>query len=70
MTDKRAKDADAPHATGRGTAPAHDVADPHPAAEEHYDRERRPGGANPPRKDIGPNPDRHDGRPGSHDAKR
>jgi len=50
--------------TGENTAPPHrDVADPHPATEEHYDRQQRPGGANPPRDDIGPNSGRHDGGP-------
>jgi hypothetical protein len=37
-------------------------ADPHPANEEHYDREQRPGGANPPRNTIGPNDAVHDGK--------
>lgn len=49
--------------TGEGTA-ANDVADPHPSDEEHYDRNARPGGAEPPtgpRPDIGPNPHAHNG---------
>jgi len=29
-------------------SPNRDVSDPHPSDEEHYDRERHPGGANPP----------------------
>jgi len=37
--------------------------DPHPSNEEHYDRQERPGGARPPRDDIGPNDAVHDGRP-------
>lgn len=48
--------------TGSGTGP-HDVADPHPANEEHYDREQNPGGADPPNKDLGPNDAIHDGKP-------
>lgn len=51
------------HRTGPDTSSLNDVADPHPSTEEHYDRQRRPGGANPPRGDIGPNPARHDGHP-------
>jgi hypothetical protein len=48
--------------TGVGTAdPSVDVADPHPANEEHPYRARRPGGAHPPAKDLGPNPAIHDG---------
>lgn len=50
--------------TGEHTAPPdRDVADPHPADEEHYGRIRRPGGANPPppNLDIGPDPERNDG---------
>jgi hypothetical protein len=49
--------------TGSGTSAANDVADPHPSTEEHYDRIRRPGGANPPKKDLGPNPSIHNGKP-------
>lgn len=37
--------------------------DPHPANEEKYDRQRHPGGANPPRNDLGPNNAIHDGTP-------
>ena len=49
--------------TGPGTAPPkRDVADPHPANEDHYDRQEKPGGANPPRDDIGPNSGKHDGK--------
>lgn len=51
------------HPTGPDTSPTRDVADPHPSTEEHYDQQRRPGGANPPSDDIGPNPARHDGKP-------
>ena len=48
--------------TGPGTVPGRgpDVADPHPENEEHYQRERRPGGANPPEKDLGTSVHRHD----------
>ena len=46
--------------TGSGTGPG-DVADPHPANEEHYDRQRRPGGAKPSSDPIGPNDAAHDG---------
>lgn len=38
------------------------VSDPHPDNEEHYRQQRRPGGSNPPRKDIGPNDAVHDGK--------
>ena len=49
--------------TGSGTG-QNDVADPHPANEEHYDRQVRPGGANPPSAHaIGPNNAVHDGKP-------
>lgn len=48
--------------TGEGTTtPDRDVADPHPATEEDFDRQERPGGARPPRRDIGPNSGKHDG---------
>jgi hypothetical protein len=48
--------------TGSGTAPPErDVADPHPADEEGFDRQEQPGGTNPPRNDIGPNSGKHDG---------
>lgn len=47
--------------TGSGTGP-NDVADPHPSNEEHYDREKRPGGAHPPAKDLGTNDAIHDGK--------
>lgn len=38
-------------------------ADPHPSTEEHYDRERHPGGAHPPdeARDCGPNDAVHHG---------
>ena len=38
--------------------------DPHPSDEEHFDRQERPGGANPPQggADIGPNDRVHDGK--------
>lgn len=49
--------------TGPGTAPPErDVADPHPANEDRYDRQKKPSGANPPRDDIGPNSGKHDGK--------
>lgn len=51
------------HPTGPQTSPVHDVADPRPSTQEHYDQQRRRGGRNSPRDDIGPNPARHDGRP-------
>jgi hypothetical protein len=47
--------------TGAGTAKSNDVSDPHPSNEEHYDRQKRPGGANPPKKDLGPNDAIHEG---------
>ncbi|HLV84116.1 MAG TPA: hypothetical protein VKY62_10105 [Devosia sp.] len=48
--------------TGPGTAPSErDVADPHPANEDHYDRQEKPGGSDAPRDDIGPNSYKHDG---------
>ena len=48
-------------ATGAGTSTTNDVADPHPSTEQHYDRIKGPGGANPPKKDLGPNPSIHNG---------
>lgn len=57
--------------TGPGTAGrATDVADPHPDNEEHWRQERHPGGAHPPKKDIGPNDAMHDGTapPRPHNA--
>src|SRR5437868_12460737 len=48
--------------TGQGTVdPSIDVADPHPADEGNPYREHRPGGANPPTRDLGPNPAIHSG---------
>jgi len=50
--------------TGEGTSASRDVADPHPAHEEHPYRERRPGGATLPRRttqDV--NDATHDGSP-------
>ena len=50
--------------TVEGTAPPdRDVADPHPADEEHYGRIPHPGGANPPppNLDMGADPEKHDG---------
>lgn len=44
--------------------------DPHPSNEEHYDRQERPGGARPPRDDIGPNNAVHDGHPQPRENKR
>jgi hypothetical protein len=38
-----------------------DTSDPHPAEEGHPYDARHPGGANPPTKDIGPNPAVHEG---------
>jgi hypothetical protein len=35
--------------TGEGTSAVHDVADPHPQDEEHYEAQRHPGGAHPPK---------------------
>ncbi len=35
--------------------------DPHPSDEEHVDRAPHPGGAHPPKNDLGPNPAIHDG---------
>jgi hypothetical protein len=37
------------------------VEDPHPSNEEHYDRIKHPGGASPPKNDLGPNPHIHSG---------
>jgi hypothetical protein len=49
--------------TGEGTASTNDVADPHPATEESYDKIPHPGGAKPPKgPDIGPNSYAHDGK--------
>ena len=49
-------------AEGTGTGPR-DPADPHPSDEEHYGRNRHPGGADSPieARDIGPNDAVHDG---------
>jgi hypothetical protein len=50
--------------TGEGTATEHDVADPHPATEEDYDKIPNPGRERPGRgADIGPNDYAHDGTP-------
>ena len=49
--------------TGEGTSSTRDVSDPHPANEERYDRQKRPGGAHPPKRDLGPNDATHDGTP-------
>ena len=49
-------------ASGAGTSATNDVADPHPANEEDYDKIPHPGGANPPRGDIGPNSYAHNGK--------
>lgn len=51
--------------TGDNTSPdpANEVTDPHPSDEEHPYREGHPGGANPPKTDIGPNPAVHNGTP-------
>lgn len=55
--------------TGSKTGP-HDVADPHPSNEEHYDRQEHPGGATPPKRDLGPNNAIHDGTPGKRPPSR
>ena len=48
--------------TGEGTAGKRDVADPHPATEEDYDKIPNPGGKRPPKDpDIGPNSYAHKG---------
>ena len=48
--------------TGEGTAGRDDVADPHPAAEEDYDKIPHPGGVKPRKSpDIGSNSYAHDG---------
>ena len=50
--------------TGKGTAPkTRDVADPHPSDEEHYTRERHPGGARPPRQPASGAEKTHTGKP-------
>lgn len=48
--------------TGAGTSGNKDVADPHPAGEEDYDKIPRPGGSRAPRDDIGANSYTHDGK--------
>ena len=49
--------------TGAGTASKNDVADPHPATEEDYDKIARPGGTTAPDgPDIGANSYAHDGK--------
>ncbi|MDB5473984.1 MAG: hypothetical protein JWP99_1287 [Devosia sp.] len=49
--------------SGKGTSPHLDVADPHPSAEEDYDKIPHPGGANPPdAHEIGPNSYAHNGK--------
>lgn len=55
-----------PHEGAQGLDPA----DPHPAEEGHPYDARHPGGANPPTKDIGPNPSVHSGTapPRPHNA--
>jgi len=40
-----------------------DSADPHPAQEGDPYAAKHPGGANPPKDDIGPNPAKHGGNP-------
>mgnify|MGYP004514704739 CR=1 FL=1 len=48
--------------SGEGTAPPNiDVADPHPADEDHYDRQKHPGGDHAPHHDIGQNSYINDG---------
>lgn len=49
--------------TGEGTAPENDVADPHPATEEDYDKIPHPGGTRPPTaRDTEVNSYAHDGK--------
>jgi hypothetical protein len=48
--------------TGAGTSGKDDVADPHPATEEDYDKIPHPGGSKAPREaDPGANSYTHDG---------
>ncbi len=48
--------------TGEGTSAEDEVADPHPATEEDYDKIPHPGGVAPwPHPDIGPNSYANDG---------
>lgn len=55
--------------TGGGTSGKNDVADPHPSTEENYDKIRRPGRSNPPKKsDLGANSYTHDGKAPPHEA--
>jgi hypothetical protein len=51
--------------TGENTSPdpANEVADPHPSDEGDPYLEKHPGGATPPKTDIGPNPAVHTGTP-------
>jgi len=37
--------------------------DPHPSNEENYDQQRHPGGAHPPKDNLGHNSGAHDGAP-------
>ncbi|MDB5612641.1 MAG: hypothetical protein JWQ22_294 [Devosia sp.] len=49
--------------TGEQPGVPNDVADPHPSAEEDYDKIPSPGGAKPPKgTDIGPNSYTHNGK--------
>lgn len=49
--------------SGTGTSQANDVADPHPSAEEDYDKIPNPGGQNSPKaNDIGVNSYAHNGK--------
>lgn len=48
--------------TGEGTAARNDVADPHPATEEDYDKKPAPGAKVRRGSDIGPNSYVHDGK--------
>jgi len=42
--------------SGEGTSKGNDVADPHPATEEEYDKIPHPGGKHPPdAHEVGPN---------------
>ena len=55
---------------GSAASAEQDAADPHPSDEGNPYDAAHPGGANPPAKDIGPNPARHDGSapPRPHNA--
>ena len=49
--------------SGEGTSKGNDVADPHPATEEEYDKIPHPGGKHPPdAHEVVPNSYAHDGK--------